>query len=393
MPRFIRRLAAFLKADAEGKIKYRQRKRVIQPEKQPPKERPPIVPNKNRTRSLLLDTNPIMNKEAFSIPREAPPAIVAQSRTEDSLQSKRLMSPIEMDVAASPYARMLSGPIRTCLLTRASLPKDLMVRFGGAVDPESKKTYLLPNEIEHPKYAPKAPGKNFWVSCWKDAVQHTILSGKHAMITPNMEAHSMLLQQVDYLLQRRLVQELELLRDRLQTVNHRITDPLAECIIRELTSEEWDDIREKRTASLTGGQAILNFQDPPSDHDTSHLVCQTVSDNSGILPRELPLYNGNTFLSAETREQVLHLLNTLLGIEARATLRMTKKVPKGKPTPHEDTQTAYLIRSTARTIARADSVPLCIALWRIRLWNGIGWNGGLWGAWERKPTPVSSQPL
>ncbi|KAG8807899.1 hypothetical protein FRC19_006273 [Serendipita sp. 401] len=103
MPRFIRRLAAFLKADVAGEIKYRQRKRVIQPKKQPLKERPPIVPNKNRRRSFLLDTNPIMNKKEYSIPRKPPPAIVSQSRTDENLQGKRLMSPIEMDVAASPY--------------------------------------------------------------------------------------------------------------------------------------------------------------------------------------------------------------------------------------------------------------------------------------------------
>ncbi|KAG8840855.1 hypothetical protein FRC20_005383 [Serendipita sp. 405] len=332
-----------------------------------------------------------MNKKEYSIPRKPPPAIVSQSRTDENLQGKRLMSPIEMDVAASPYARMLSGPIRTCLFTRAALPRDLMIRFGGAVDPSTKKTYLLPNDVEHPKYASKAPGKNFWVSCWKDAVQHTIASGKHAMITPNMQAHGMLIEQVEYLLQRRMVQELELLRDRLQTVNHRLTNPATECLVRELTREEWGSIQGNSNASLPGVQAIICFQESLPGGDTSRPFCRTVVDTSNVIPRDIPLYNGGTFLSADVREQTLHLLNTLLGIEARAVLRMKgEKVPKGNPKPHQDSQTAYLVRSTAHTLPRADAVPLCIAFWRMRLWNGIGWDGGLWGAWEKKST--SAEP-
>ena len=55
----------------------------------------------------------------------------------------------------------------------------MMIRFGGALDPETKARYLLPNDIEHSKYSKKANGKSFWISCRKEAVQYTIMSGNY----------------------------------------------------------------------------------------------------------------------------------------------------------------------------------------------------------------------
>lgn len=105
MPRLIRRLAAFLEADAAGKIRYRQRKRK-------PLERGETTPlaaelnqrlARGRTRSFLLDTNPIIDKKAYYIPKEPPPVLPSQKRTKELVDGRRLMNAIEIETMASPY--------------------------------------------------------------------------------------------------------------------------------------------------------------------------------------------------------------------------------------------------------------------------------------------------
>lgn len=97
---------------------------------------------------------------------------------------------------------MLSSPLRTCIITKAILPKgtvtvlqrnqksfintfiDLLIRFGGALDPDTGKRYLLPNGVEHPKYVKTVGGTNFWVSCRKEAVKHSIANSEWYTKTP-----------------------------------------------------------------------------------------------------------------------------------------------------------------------------------------------------------------
>ena len=37
---------------------------------------------------------------------------------------------------------------------------------------------------------------------------------------------------------------------------------------------------------------------------------------------------------------------------------------------------AYVVFSDAQSVLRADTVPLAVALWRVRLWEGGGWDAG-----------------
>jgi hypothetical protein len=59
----------------------------------------------------------------------------------------------------------------------------------------------------------------------------------------------------------------------------------------------------------------------------------------------------------------------------------SKKVERAKGL--DKASDAYLLRSTRDTVVRADTVPLCIALWRLRIWFGQGWDRGMWGGWEK----------
>lgn len=65
----------------------------------------------------------------------------------------------------------------------------MMIRFGGALDPLTKSRYLFPNDIEHRKYCNEAGGKRFWVSCRREAVQHTVETGEGSILVARIFAH------------------------------------------------------------------------------------------------------------------------------------------------------------------------------------------------------------
>ena len=49
---------------------------------------------------------------------------------------------------------------------------------------------------------------------------------------------------------------------------------------------------------------------------------------------------------------------------------------------HDAPSHAFILFSNARTVVRADTVPLAIALWRVRMWEGEGFEESKWHAKE-----------
>ena len=114
---------------------------------------------------------------------------------------------------------------------------------------------------------------------------------------------------------------------------------------------------------------------------------------STILPQaKVPLYNGLAlFPRREQRASCYNLLTGILDIERQARHKQYLKA-KGRECLDDDSQShpkvrqrarndakgshAFLLRSNAATLLRADTVPLAIALWRLRLWEGQGWDLG-----------------
>ena len=220
------------------------------------------------------------------------------------------------------------------------------------------------------------------------------------MILPKLTAHDMILEQIEQLLQRRVIQELELLRDRLRTAP-RQTASLEEPIIRVLTPEELHSLMLEKTGDLAGGATIFLFRPEttePGATDTSagvtalhhssiiespsHLIKDRSSPSSSRL---VPLYD-TSFLASDTKRIAHSLLKEILRTETRVLRKITgsgDKSPMQSSIPGQQAAPqAYLLQSTATTLKRVDTVPLCISLWRLRLWAGQGWNNTLWGPWE-----------
>ena len=124
----------------------------------------------------------------------------------------------------------------------------------------------------------------------------------------------------------------------------------------------------------------------------THVVESTYTGTQS--EQQVPLYNGlSLFPSRSLRLKLYKALQNTLLVERRA--RWRQKTPSHSPysrhkestgeasREREKSSHAYLLRSDGNTIRRADSVPLAISLWRIRMWEGQGWEAdlGSYGGW------------
>jgi hypothetical protein len=205
------------------------------------------------------------------------------------------------------------------------------------------------------------------------------------MLIPHLEAHVQLVEYTEHLLQQRLVQELTLLRNRLRSTPHRLAS-VDEAVVTRISRHEWSRIISNNDAALSGMAAILHLAHPNDGpkltlESESPPFCRLVEDSSGgISRRSVPVYNLATHLPANSENRIRHVLEDLLEIETAARRKLdSPQLDEVDPAPN-----VYVLRSTSVTLPRADVVPVCIALWRLRLWAGDGWGDSLWGKWENK---------
>jgi hypothetical protein len=101
----------------------------------------------------------------------------------------------------------------------------------------------------------------------------------------------------------------------------------------------------------------------------------------------VPMYNGIAlFPSRPQRAALYERLCALLSVE-RVSQKMHTNLPhygqkaeKGKG--NGKWSHAFLLCSDSSTTERFDTVPLAIALWRVRMWEGDGWGPENNGKWE-----------
>lgn len=257
-----------------------------------------------------------------------------------------------------------------------------------------------------------------------------------------MSLHGRLAQQIGHLLRLRVLQEMELLAARLRCA--RRTDEKPASLLRRLTRSELRQIKDTGVPPYPSAVAVLIVpplnKDPttkerpvpnrtglPDPNETrvpvkpipplSELLHTSDStteyenpDLASILPSsKVPLYNGVTLFPSRPQRAALHTaLHELLLVEHRA-----RQHPPGKPDndnrdgliskdagadrPHtykaRKMSHAYVLYSDATTLLRADAVPLAIALWRVRLWEGSCWTGTgqTFSGWKIRLPIIQSQ--
>ncbi|KAH9173456.1 hypothetical protein EDB89DRAFT_1850202 [Lactarius sanguifluus] len=390
---------------------------------------PPVFSGSGRSRSILLDEiNPITKPKLYRRHKSLPP----QLRLPDSQKTRtvsrngtieddvrREMTAEEREWYANPYLRMLSTPIRKCLMSSRYLPSDFMVRLSVKRLPSprtgsKRPSYVLvPDGLQHPKFKGLDSRKGHYIVCRRAVIKEFDKRKCYRRVLSTIGQFSSLPEYIGHLLRLRILQELELLTERLQARPQSAADsPL----LRRLTWKELSAIRAGKPVQDADAVAILvvpplnrdpatkkrplpsasPLPEPLSEHPTTALkrvplplstMCRALSpeDYQGfpdlVTPMKVPLYNGVSLFPSRTRRAALHeWLCKLLMIERRGRWRQHGSVSTSEldnsRSANRLASPAFLLLSGAETVLRADTVPLAIALWRLRMWEDDG-------SWER----------
>ena len=94
----------------------------------------------------------------------------------------------------------------------------------------------------------------------------------------------------------------------------------------------------------------------------------------GLAPHKIPLYNSISLFPSPTQRAALH--RRLCAILKEDTITRWNQIdrpePKNYSQPNRDeskSSHAFLVYSDGSTVKRADTVPLAIAMWRLRMWE------------------------
>ncbi|KAL4241579.1 hypothetical protein ABKN59_000344 [Abortiporus biennis] len=440
MPRILPRLIEALKyAALQPKVIQKRPERPIntrQPLSKPP---PPNFSPDGREHSVLLDDfNPIIHRKEYQRHKAAAPTLPQHNGkrrknryTGDT--EREVMSEEERRWQSSPYLRILSSSMRQCLLSKNLYPKDTLIRCAGlkVTGPRGShpSVYFMPDGIEHPRFKHPKRGHGNYVVCSKAAFMTLKERGFYKRFAPHISQR--IVEHIEHLLRVRVLQELQLLSERLPhavSMNKATAHP----IIRRLTREEFQTFRQTNVIPYENAVALLIV--PPVNRNpvtkekvqphTSSLptpaedlsppnkplpplsvlhATKTPSDNDldtldpPMIPAKIPLYNGVALFPSRFQRAALHkALNKLLTVERVARfrelreLKSTSTQPSAGETGHSKASHAYLIFSDENTILRADTVPLAISLWRLRMWEDSAYTGdeGTRGSWFIPAPPV-----
>jgi len=316
---------------------------------------------------------------------------------------------------------MLASPIRKCIATERYLPTglrfppptpvflsscpDFLIRLArmrlppDLVDPKQKRhpdsTALIPDGLQHPKFTARKSGTALYVFCNKAAISRLAERSAKHLAARKISVHALLAEQVAHLLRVRVLQELELLGDQME---HSVRQVQSDArILRRLTREEWNAIRETGVIPYPSALAVLVV--PPLQRDPvtkkrpepSMSTSPIIEDNPAtpvkpplpmstlhfqsvdhlgcdVLPQgQIPLYNCVPLYPLRPQRAALfHLLTRLLAIEHKS----HKAFNKSKSLQDTRASHAFLLSSDAETVQRGDAAAVAIALWRLRMFEG-----------------------
>ncbi|KAF9557239.1 hypothetical protein CPC08DRAFT_56823 [Agrocybe pediades] len=368
---------------------------------------------RDHERSILLSPgSPVTESKRYARHKRMPPSQTKPGAVDTNLEdSPRQMKKEEFGWFGNPYLRMLSSPIRNCLVTKRLVPSDLLIRLVGMRPttsrvPEGRKVpaKLVPDGLLHPKYANRRVSGGCYVLCWRGAVRRLEKSG-YKRVSTELTIPTNLEQHIAHLLRVRILQEFELLAERLEYAARKGTKKwIPNVILRRLTREEWGAMRTTGTLPYTNALALLIVPPvnkdvitktrpqssmsplPPQDEHlpknpppTSVFLTgpNDFDDTVGVdlPPRQIPLYNSVSAFPSRAQRAALHSLLLRILAAERTHKRLTRQ-----KTPHVETSSskgshAFLLCSDAETGRRGDPAAVAMALWRLRMYDSEGWAG------------------
>jgi len=426
LPQLRRALLAsrFAGADAfklpEG-LKPKKRQRTLN------RPLPSLPPLTGRSKSVLLDEVQLVKRDReneFMYHKKLPPRVRLNKKEKEKIllngkedeDVPREMTEDERSWYSSPWLRMLSSPMRQCIFTRNYLPSDFLIRVAALRKEEPadlrSEVYLLPDGILHPRYAHRATGLGRYLLCRKSFVSLLQIRGigHRVLFKSPVTIHALLENQIGWQLRERVIQEVEFLAEQIRT------SPISKesyggRVARKMTNDEWSAFGSGLMGSwsnavagvlvmcptqLTADQTrfeTLAQMDGVENEQMSYLQLVGTARSSdrvelGPYDARVPVYNMDVmFLEQEQRERFETALEGLLQADEQAQKRREKHGVAGDKylkvlKKEEGPSNAVMVISDEASLKTADSVPLAIALWRVRMWEGEGFaNSGIVGRW------------
>ncbi|KAF8165180.1 hypothetical protein B0H34DRAFT_226919 [Crassisporium funariophilum] len=412
LPRLIRELEKQKSQHSFFPFPKRKRRRSLY---RPPQLIPSFNPSSHDRSILLTPNNPVTNSHDYVYHKSLPPTTQRPTLGDTSqVDAPRRMTADEYKWWANPYLRMLASPMRFCLATNRHVPSDFLIRLAALrVTPSrlpiSHKTNapqatLVPDGLLHSRYTTRQSGRASYVLCWREAISR-LKNGSYKRIASNLTLSPRLQEHIAHLLRLRVLQELELLAERLEyqtkTLKHRQTSH--DVILRRLSRDEWGLMRasgtipypdavlvlilppvNKDTLTKVRPEGVMSAR-PPEDEDgiTANIPPLSVlmptsnaAENNtlpGTMPNpEVPLYNGFTAFPSRSQRSALHSLLMRILTAERAIKRMQPDASSTKYPKHAKASHAFLLCSNETTAKRGDAAAIAVALWRLRMFEG-GW--------------------
>ncbi|KZT43020.1 hypothetical protein SISSUDRAFT_802228 [Sistotremastrum suecicum HHB10207 ss-3] len=314
---------------------------------------------------------------------------------------------------------MLSSPMRQCIFTQQYLPTDFMIRMSVLKIPSDKapsneNLYLLPDGVLHPRFKSLSSRVGRYLVCKKSVVPHLEPRKSVYRARPGageIRLHAMFEEQVGSMLRERVIQELELLADRVRCVPKKFkTKHLAQDmpVVRRLHRDEFADMRSSskmmrsslervalvmvlppiREASVSVAVEEIRTSSVKAEaaRETDTPILEMINVQAGDAIEEsteaqerIPWYNCVPMFPERTQRERLHtaMLN-LLGSERKRLWRIpSTEKREGKPKAVKHSH-AIVLSSWSTVNPLPDVTPLSIALWRVAMWEGCTPEGTDW---------------
>jgi hypothetical protein len=327
---------------------------------------------------------------------------------------------------------MLASPLRRCIVTNRTLPSgesfffddnilfitlyqllDFLIRLTGMRVPASHlsiegnasgiRGLLAPDGILHSRYTHRKAGRASYILCWRPAVLK-LQKGSFKRISPNVTYSPRLADYIAHLLRLRVLQEFELLADRLEyrVKTFKKQKAYSTGILRRLTRAEWGLMRSYGFIPYQNALAILIV--PPVNKDVvtgtrpkgsmsaaptevdDHAKPATrplsvlipVSQNVDNTPQAVvPLYNGTTAFPDRFQRSALHSILVRILVSERFEKKQLRDAgaspPMNEGVDSSKASHAFLLCSDEDTGKRGDVAGIARALWRLRMFEGEGW--------------------
>lgn len=291
---------------------------------------------------------------------------------------------------------------------------DFLIRLAAMRVPDSRlssgdKALLVPDGLLHSKYAHRKAGRASYILCWRGAVLK-LQKGSFKRVSSHVTYSPRLPDYIAHLLRLRVLQEFELLAERLEYKVKTIRKQqkaYSTVILRRLTRAEWGLMRSSGFIPYQNALAVLivppvnkdvvtgtrpkgSMSDAPTEADDrikpatrplSVLMPVSQRMESGLAPQALsspvvPLYNGATAFPDRLQRSALYsILVRILVSERflRQQLRATGASPKNEGVESSKASHAFLLCSDENTGKHGDVAGIACALWRLRMFEGDGW--------------------